>query len=65
MGNNDLILLTETCLSSGFHDNAIFDQRYNVVRKDRSINDKRGGGVLIVLLKNIDFEIIEVRCNIE
>lgn len=46
-----MVLLTETWLNSGFHDDELFDQSYNVVRRDRNAEDRRGGGVLIGLLK--------------
>jgi len=42
----DLIVLAETWLTDGFHNAELFDNRYHVVRADRSYG-RRGGGVLV------------------
>lgn len=60
----DIIVLTETWLNSDIHNGEIFDNRYDVVRKDRS-SGKLGGGVLIALKKQISYEIISTNCESE
>ena len=64
-GNYDIIALTETWLNSSFYDSELFDNRYTVIRRDRSENKLRGGGVLIALKKNLAYEIIPMNCESE
>lgn len=56
-GYFDIIVFTETWLNSGVHDNELFDDRYNVFRRDRESsgfhNKKDGGGVLIAVSKHL------------
>lgn len=53
--------MVETWLTEGFFSHEFFDERYVVIRRDRSSStscNKRGGGVLIAALKESDFNII-------
>lgn len=36
--NYDVIVLCETWLREGFHDEELFDDRYNVYRRDRDFS---------------------------
>ena len=47
--NYDLIVLTETHLDHSILDSEIFPSHYTVFRKDRKINGRHGGGVLIAV----------------
>lgn len=52
--NFDIILLTETWLSSDIANSELFDDRYSVYRKDRdsfTSDKKKGGGVLVAVHK--------------
>ena len=48
--NYDLIVLTETHLDHSILDSEMFPFHYTVFRKDRKINGRNGGGVLIAVL---------------
>lgn len=53
----DLICLTETNLNASIHNGELFDERYNVFRRDRQDSCSRkeqGGGVLIAVNKHIN-----------
>lgn len=57
--NYDLILVTETWLNETVFDRELFDQRYNVFRRDRSYtliskSKKDGGGVAVAVLKKYE-----------
>lgn len=57
LSNYDVIIGTETWLDDSIGDGELFDSRYNVYRRDRAStihSGKRGGGVLIAVLKSID-----------
>ncbi|XP_063923769.1 uncharacterized protein LOC135137920 [Zophobas morio] len=48
----DLIALSETWLHSGVNDSEVFDQNYEIIRRDRDLlrtNKQTGGGVLIAI----------------
>ncbi len=54
--NYDIIVLTETWLHAGIRNEELIDNRYIVHRKDRdyeTVNQQRGGGVLIAVKTNI------------
>ena len=57
--NLDIITVTETWLNDNISNNEIFPTGYNVIRKDRS-SGKRGGGVLIALLNNINYNLVSL-----
>jgi hypothetical protein len=50
----DLIFVTESWLNDNFSDKEILPKGYNIVRKDRSAN-QRGGGVFIALRVDVPF----------
>lgn len=55
----DVITITETWLNEGHNNNEYISNKYQVFRKDRhqtNINAKRGGGILIAVLMEIDCE---------
>jgi len=61
----DIICLSETWLKKVIRNNVfkIFLMEYQIVRKDRNL--KRGGGLLILIKKNIKFEILDIdNCGI-
>lgn len=53
----DIIILTETWLNDSVNSSELFDDRYNVYRRDRVVNKlskkKDGGGVLIAVTKKL------------
>ena len=49
----DIIVLTETHLDSSISDGEIFPNNYTIFRRDRRLNGRKGGGVLIVMRDNI------------
>lgn len=61
--NYDVIVLTETWLNSNILSSELFDDRYEVYRRDRETtgfqNNKDGGGVLIAINKNINSARVE------
>lgn len=64
--NYDVVVLTETWLSSEIFSEDIFDDRYTVFRTDRNVNNsakKIGGGVLIAVNKCYKSLLIQLDCN--
>lgn len=58
----DIVLLTETWLTSGIQSEELFDNSFNVYRCDRSTSNshkKGGGGVLIAVKSTYDSELID------
>ena len=49
----DIIILTETHLDSSIPDGGIFPSNYSVFRRDRKLNGRYGGGVLIATRDHI------------
>lgn len=49
----DIIIITETWLLSVHEDSEIFDNDWNIFRKDRYQCTTRGGGVLIAIRKSL------------
>ena len=47
----------KTKIDSSVNDNEIYLPGFEVVRKDRSVNGRRGGGVCIYLRSNINYQI--------
>lgn len=52
----DILTINETKLDSNIHDNEIHIPGYEVIRKDRSINGRNGGGVCIYLRSNLNYK---------
>ena len=48
----NIIMGTESCLSSDIKNSEIFPDEYNVIRRDRSTGHKKGGGGIFLLVKN-------------
>ena len=61
----DIVALTETWLCDSIFSSELFDDRYTVIRRDRSTTATRGGGVLAAFNKKIPYEIIESNCEVE
>lgn len=57
--NYDIIALTETWLNNTFFDSELFDNRYSIIRYDRSSGKLRGGGVLLAIKRCFSYEIID------
>ena len=53
----DLLAIDETKIDSSVNDNEISLPRFEVARKDRSVNGRSGGGVCIYLRSNINYQI--------
>ena len=50
----DVLAINETKIDSSVNDNEIYLPGFEVVRKDRSVNGRSGGGVCIYLRSNIN-----------
>lgn len=62
----DILCFNETWLNESVNDSEILDNRYNIVRRDRCLNQSgllRGGGVLIALDKKFSFEMCDNTIN--
>ena len=53
----DVLAINETKIDSSVNDNEIYLPGFEVVRKDRSVNGRSGGGVCIYLRSNINYQI--------
>jgi exonuclease III len=53
----DIISINETKLASSIKDNEVYIPGYEIVRKDRKINGRHGGGVYIYIRCNINYKI--------
>ena len=53
----------KTKIDSSVNDNEIYLPGFEVVRKDRSVNGRRGGGVCIYLRSNINYQIRNDLCD--
>ena len=51
----DILAINETKLDSTIHDNEIQLPGFEVVRKDRTVNGRNGGGVCIYLRSNLNY----------
>lgn len=59
LANYDVITITKTWLNESQYNNEFMSNRYRVFRRDRyqsTISAKTGGGVLIAVLEDIDYE---------
>lgn len=64
----DIIILTETWLSSGFHDSELHFDGFDIYRRDRSPNTSvycRGGGVLVATKKHLVSQLLPSSPDIE
>ena len=59
----DVLAIKETKIDSSVYDNEIYLPGFEVVRKDRSVNGRRGGGVCIYLRSNINYQIRNDLCD--
>ena len=55
----DIISINETKLDSTINDNEVYIPGYEIVRKDRKINGRHGGGVCIYIRCNLNYKIRE------
>ena len=53
----DIISINETKLDSSIKDNEVYIPGYEIVRKDRKINGRHGGGVCIYIRCNLNYKI--------
>ena len=53
----DILLINETKLDSTIHDSDVYIPGFEIVRKDRRVNGRKGGGVCIYLCTNLNYRI--------
>ena len=58
----DVLAINETKIDSSVNDNEIHLPGFEVVRKDRSVNGRNGGGVCMYLRSNINYQIRDDLC---
>ena len=58
----DVLAINETKIDSSVNDNEIHLPGFVVVRKDRSVNGRNGGGVCMYLRNNINYQIPDDLC---
>ena len=51
----DILLINETKLDSTVHDSDVYIPGFEIVRKDRRVNERKGGGVSIYLRTNLNY----------
>ena len=59
----DVLAIKETKIDSSVNDNEIYLPGFEVVRKDRSVYGRSGGGVCIYLRSNINYQIHNDLCD--
>ena len=59
----DVLAINETKIDSSVNDNERYLPGFEVVRKDRSVNGRSGGGVCIYLRSNINYQIRNDLCD--
>ena len=59
----DVLAINETKIDISVNDNEIYLPGFEVVRKDRSVNGRSGGGVCIYLRSNINYQIRNDLCD--
>ena len=59
----DVLAINETKIDSSVNDNEIYLPGFEVLRKDRSVNGRSGGGVCIYLRRNINYQIGDDLCD--
>jgi hypothetical protein len=60
-GNYEFVSLVETWLQSHIHDNIIYIQGYNLIRRDRV--EGTHGGVCVYIKDSIAFTVLDVICK--
>ena len=58
-----VLAINETKIDSSVNDNEIHLPGFEVVRKDRSVNGRSGGGVCMYLRNNINYQIRDDLCD--
>ena len=53
----DILLINETKLDSTVHDSDVYIPGFEIVRKGRRVNGRKGGGVCIYLRTNLNYRI--------
>ena len=53
----DILMINETKLDSTIHDNEVHLTGFEIVRTDRKVNGRNGGGVCIYLRTNLNYKI--------
>ena len=53
----DILSINETKLDSTVHDSDVYIRGFEIVRKDRRVNGRKGGGVCISLRTNLNYRI--------
>ena len=53
----DILIINESKLDSTIHDNELYLPGFEVVRRDRRVNGRKGGGVCIYLRTNLNSRI--------
>ena len=53
----DILSINETKLDSTVHDSDVYIPGFEIVRKDRRVNGRKGGGVCIYLRTNLNYRI--------
>ena len=61
----DVLAINETKIDSSVNDNEIHLSGFEVVRKDRSVNGRSGGGVCMCLRHNINYQICDDLCVVQ
>ena len=59
----DVLAIDETKIDSSVNDNEIHLPGFEVVRNDRSVNGRSGGGVCMYLRNNINYQIRDDFCD--
>ena len=60
---HDILAINETKLDASIHSNEVNLPGYEIIRKDRCINGRHGGGVYMYLRNNLNFSIREDLMN--
>ena len=53
----DILQINESKLDSTVHDDEVYIPGFEIVRKDRKVNGRNGGGVCIYLRTNLNYRI--------
>ena len=53
----DILIINESKLDSTIHDNELYLPGFEVVRRERRVNERKGGGVCIYLRTNLNFRV--------
>ena len=53
----DILMINETKLDSTIHDSEVYITGFEIVRRDRIVNGRNGGGVCMYLRTNLNYRI--------